>query len=206
MKIIQKISYGSANFIATQLGEGHLKRGEYYFGFQFIYSGILKISVLVTLALAFNTMRSVVFIVLAFTSIRFYAGGVHMDTYARCLFITLAAFIPASLVSKHFCYLFSGYTGIMLILLVFALVLFIFIRHAPENPPVNQVSEKENTKLKACAIGLLIFWTCASCCMLILGNNELAASICFGILIEGSTVAPVGVSIYSKINKIGAKK
>lgn len=206
MKIIQKISYGSANFIAAQLGEGHLKRGEYYFGFQFIYSGILKVSVLLALALLFNTLKSIVFIVLAFTSIRFYAGGVHMDTYARCLIITLAAFIPASLLSRYYYNILSGHTGIMLVLFVFALVLFIFMRWAPKNPPINQVSEKANSKLKVSAIILLILWSSFSVCLLLLKKNEAVAAISFGILIEASTVAPSGAYIYNKINRIGANK
>jgi uncharacterized membrane protein len=113
-----------------------------------------------------------------------------MDTYARCLVITLAAFVPVSLISKHFCNVLSGLNGYLLVLFVLTLSLLIFIRWAPKNPPGNQVSEKANSRLKMSAIVLLIIWSAASVCLLILKKNEAATAISFGILIEVSTVAP----------------
>ncbi len=71
MKIIQKISYKSANFLTNQLQQNHRKRTEYYFGFQGIYQSIIKITVLGILAVVLGIVKPMLFVILAFTSLRF---------------------------------------------------------------------------------------------------------------------------------------
>lgn len=200
MKIIQKISFGSADFLAAQLDQNHLKRNEYYFGFQVVYQTVLKVSVLTILALILGTLKPTLFIVLTFTSLRFFAGGVHMDTYAKCLLITLAAFMPASLICK---YLIPGQLVSIIIILCTAIVVALIIwLWAPKDSPVNQIADKAKNTLKKASMLLMWGWSALAVILSLAGMSEIATPICCGLLIEASTILPAGAAAYTKLDKI----
>lgn len=200
MKIIQKMSYGSADFLASQLEQGHLKRSEYYFGFQVVYQSILKISVLTVLALMLGTLKPTLFIVLSFTSLRFFSGGVHMDTYAKCLLITMAAFIPASLFCKHL--ILGQLVSIIIILCVAIIVAFIIWLWAPKDSPVNKIADKAKKTLKTASMLLMGGWSVLAVVFSLVGMTEISVSICCGLLIEVSTILPAGAAVYTKLDKL----
>ncbi len=200
MKIIQKMSYGSADFLATQLEHGHLKRNEYYFGFQVVYQAVLKVLVLTILAIILGTLKPTLFIVLSFTSLRFFAGGVHMDTYAKCLLITLAAFIPASLICK---YLMTGQMVSIIIILCTAIIVVLIIGlWAPKDSPVNQIADKAKKTLKKASMLIMIVWSVLAVILSLADMTEIATPICCGLLIEASTILPAGAAAYTKLDKI----
>lgn len=200
MKIIQKISYRSANFLTSELQQGHQKRSEYYFGFQVIYQAAIKVSVLTLIALILGTLKPTLFIVLSFTSLRFFAGGVHMDTYAKCLLITLAAFVPASLICKYL--ILAQQTSFIIILCTAAIVALIIILWAPKDSPVNKIAAKAKKTLKIASMLLITVWSILGIILNLSGMTEMSASICCGLLIEASTILPAGAMIYTKIDKI----
>lgn len=200
MKIIQIASFCSADFLATQLQQGHEKRADYYFGFQVIYQSIVKIAFLTSIALILGTLKPILLIVMSFTSIRFFAGGVHMDTYAKCLFITLAAFIPASLLCKYF--VFNKYICLIFLLCTLITSIIITFKWAPKESPMNQIERgSSQINLKRFSLISIIFWTVIALLLSLFGQIESSMSICLGILIEMSTIFPSGILLYNKIGK-----
>ena len=202
MKIIQKVSYNSANFLTNQLQQNHQKRAEYYFGFQGIYQSIIKVSVLGIIAVLLGIVKPMLFVILAFTSLRFFAGGTHMGTYLRCFLITLFTFVPASLVAKYF----SNNLGIAFILGVFVISMIAIILYAPKNSPLNQISNKRAKTLKRLSVVTLTFWFVISVCLYLFQQMDLTISVCIGVLLEVSSIIPAFEMLYNKLDKIGAKR
>ncbi len=202
MKLIQKLSYTSANFLTNQLQQDHRKRSEYYFGFQGIYQSVIKVLVLGSIALLLGIVKPILFVILAFTSLRFFAGGTHMGTYLKCFLITIFTFVPASLLAKYF----SKNIGITFVFVVFAISAVLIVRYAPKNSPLNQISENRAKTLRVLAIVTLLVWFIISVCLYIFQQAVPAVSVCLGILLEVSSIVPLFEKLYNKLNTIGAKR
>ena len=200
MKLIQKLSFSSASFLTKQLQQDHQKRAEYYFGFQGIYQSIIKVTVLGILAVVLGIVKPMLFVILAFTSLRFFAGGTHMGTYLRCFLITAFTFVPAALVANHF----SNNFGIAFIIGVFAISAIAIFFYAPKNSPLNQISNKKAKTLKRLSIATLTFWFVISVCLYFFQQIELTISVCIGVLLEVSSIIPAFELLYNKFDKIGA--
>ncbi len=202
MKLIQKLSFTSASLLTNQLQQDHRKRSEYYFGFQGIYQSIIKLVVLGGIALLLVIIKPMLFVILAFTSLRFFAGGTHMGTYLKCFLITIFTFVPASLLAKYF----SKNIGITFVFVVFAISAVLIVRYAPKNSPLNQISEKRAKTLRVLAIVTLSVWFIISVCLYIFQQAVPAVSVCLGILLEVSSIVPLFEKLYNKLNTIGAKR
>ncbi|PYG84263.1 accessory gene regulator B [Ruminiclostridium sufflavum DSM 19573] len=201
MKLIQKLSFSSAGFLTNKLQQDHRKRTEYYFGFQGIYQSIIKVSVLGLTALLLGIVKPMLFVILAFTSLRFFAGGTHMGTYMKCFLITILTFVPASLAAKYF----SEMAGILFIIASFTISAAPVALYAPKNSPLNQISAKKARMLKLFSIAILTFWFVISVCLYLFQQTEPAISVCIGILLEVSSIIPAFEKLYNKFDKIGAK-
>ncbi len=202
MKLIQKLSFSSARFLTNQLQQNHQKRAEYYFGFQGIYQSLIKVTFLGVLAALLGIVKPMLFVILAFTSLRFFAGGTHMGTYLRCFLITVFTFVPASLVAKHF----SNNLGIAFIIGVFAISATVIFLYAPKNSPLNQISNKRAKTLKRLSVVTLTIWLVISVYLYLFQQMELTISVCIGVLLEVSSIIPVFEILYSKFDKIGAER
>lgn len=202
MKLIQKLSFSCASFLTNQLQQDHRKRTEYYFGFQGIYQSIIKITVLGVLAVLLGIVKPMLFVILAFTSLRFFAGGTHMGTYIKCFLITVFTFVPAALVAKYF----SNDLGIAFILGVFLLSMIAIFFYAPKNSPLNQISNKRAKTLKRLSVVTLTFWFVISVCLCFYQQMDLTISVCIGVLLEVSSIIPAFEMLYTKFDKIGAKR
>ncbi|AEY65381.1 accessory gene regulator B family protein [Clostridium sp. BNL1100] len=199
MKIVQKMSFSSANFLVSHLQENHQKRTEYYFGFQMIFQSILKVFLLLIFALLFDTLQSVVFIILSFTTLRFTAGGTHMGTYFKCFLITILTFLPLSILCRYFSYLVYGQSGYAIGIFIFTISAISIFCYAPQNSPLNQLTLKRKKTLKIFSLIILLFWFGFSIKL----HIESVLSIYTGILLEISSITPIGDSFYKKINSIG---
>ena len=85
MRFIQTMSYKGANYLMKQRQENHEKRRVYYYGFQIVIGGMVKLILLTLLALITQTLKASIIIVLIFSSLRMLAGGYHMDSYGKCI-------------------------------------------------------------------------------------------------------------------------
>ena len=201
MKLIQKISYSSANFLTNQLQQDHRKRSEYYFGFQGIYQSVIKVLVLGGIALLLGIVKPMLFVILAFTTLRFFAGGTHMGTYMKCFLVTILTFIPASLAAKCL----SEIVDVLFVIAVFVISAVLIVFYAPKNSPLNQISEKRAKTLRVLSIITILVWFIISVCLYLFQQAEPAVSVCLGILLEVSSIVPLFEKLYNKLNTIGAK-
>ncbi len=202
MKIVQKMSFISANFLVNQLQENHQKRSEYYFGFQMIFQSVLKVLLLLIFALLFDSLKSVSFIILSFTTLRFTAGGIHMGTYFKCFLITVFTFLPLSILCRYFNYLVSGQILYALGIFIFTISAITIVCYAPQNSPLNQLTLKRKRTLKIFSLIILLFWIAFSI-QILPKHIESALSIYTGIFLEISSIIPIGASFYKKINTFG---
>lgn len=158
------------------------------------------------MAIVFGIVKPMLFVVLAFTTLRFFAGGTHMGTYLKCFLMTIFTFVPASLVAKYF----SNILSVVFILGAFAISAIAIVFYAPKSSPLNQISDKKARTLKVLAIVTLALWFVISICLYLFWQAELVVSIsiCLGIILEVSSIVSVFETIYNKINtiKIGVKR
>jgi accessory gene regulator protein AgrB len=110
--------------------------------------------------------------------------------------------VPASLVAKYF----SNNIGITFIFVAFAISAVLIVRYAPKNSPLNQISEKRVKTLRVLSIVTLSVWFIISVCLYLFQQAELAVSVCFGILLEVSSIVPLFEKLYDRLNTIGAKR
>lgn len=118
-----------------------------------------------------------------FFSVRSYVGGIHMDSYFKCLICSCIVFTGTLLSAKHI--LLKGYIAIFLIYFCSGIIYNIAEREK------YTIEEKEyyNQKLKKVIITILI----VSAVLLVLRDNKsltLIAYTCFVILLS-KTVAVV---------------
>jgi accessory gene regulator B len=170
--------------------------------FQGIYQSIIKVTVLGIIALLLGIVKPMLFVILAFTSLRFFAGGTHMGTYLKCFLITILTFVPASLVAKYF----SNNLGLVFVFGVFLISAISITFYAPKNSPLNQISDKKAKTLKRLSAVTLTFWFVISVCLYVFKQTELTIAVCIGVTLEVSSIIPAFEVLYNKLDKIGVKK
>lgn len=195
---MQKAAYASAAYLSYQLKQNHQKRTEYYFGFQAIYGGILKLAFLLALAKLLGCIATTIIVALTFSTFRFYAGGVHMGTYTQCAFITIFFFLAAAITAQV---LVASKLALFIFLIattVFALACIIL--YAPKDSPMNAMSENSKKKLKNLSILCLFFWIIISIIFIYNGYYKGITAICLALILETSTFMPVTANMYDKFN------
>jgi accessory gene regulator B len=159
MRFIQKWSYGCAKKLALILNENHQKKSVYYYGFQIVIGAIVKGIMLVGISLVLGVLLPTLIITVTFASLRMLAGGYHMDTYGKCIFVSLGLFIVSSLVANYTYANWQGVHIILLILVTFILGLYVLIRYAPKDTPNKPItSPDEIRKFKRLSIMYLFVW------------------------------------------------
>lgn len=135
MRFINKWSYSCAKGLAGILEENHQKKAEYYFGFQVALGGIVKTVLLVAVSMMLGVLIPTLIISISFALLRKVAGGYHMDTYGKCLFVSIALFVIAALIAKHTYRHWSIVWLAIMITLTFTIGLYVLIRYAPRDTP-----------------------------------------------------------------------
>ncbi|WP_054750149.1 accessory gene regulator B family protein [Ruminiclostridium josui] len=70
MRLIEKVSYQSANFITSFLNQNHNKRMILYFGFQAIYGDLLKLLIIIICSLILRSFIPSILISFSFAYLR----------------------------------------------------------------------------------------------------------------------------------------
>ena len=201
MRFIQKWSYSCANYLMNQMGENHQKRSVYYYGFQIIIGAVVKGVLLVSIALLFRSLIPTLIAVLTFSSLRVIAGGYHMDTYGKCISLSLAMFIVAGIVVQYTHLHWNIYYTITLVVLSFITALFVLIKWAPADTPNKPITDpKEIKKFKSLSIIYALVWLVLQSVFIYKGLKMFAIASCFGLLLELYTVTPNGHNFFDRIS------
>jgi accessory gene regulator B len=201
MKFVRISSYKCAYYLAGQNGEDHRKRGIYYYGFQIIIGGIVKISLLTGLATLFDIVVPTAVFLIYFASLRVLAGGYHMDSYGRCAIISIIMFMLAGALAKYgWRYLDTAFLAV-LITVTFLLGLYVIIRWAPQGTHNNPITRPAKIRrLKKLSLFQNIVWLAVSIYFLINGYYMIVFAGCIGILLALFIISPAGYAFFDFIS------
>ena len=200
MRFINKWSYSCAKGLANILEENHQKKAEYYFGFQVALGGIVKTVLLVAVSMMLGVLIPTLIISISFALLRKVAGGYHMDTYGKCLFVSIALFVIAALIAKHTYRYWSIVWLAIMITLTFTIGLYVLIRYAPRDTPNRLITDpKEIRKFKALSIAYICIWLMVVTALTVFEMKMYTLLLCFSILQELFAITPTGHKFFDKI-------
>jgi len=150
----------------------------YYYGLQIIIGGINKFLLLIIPGLLLNLLLTTI----SFASLRIWTGGLHLDSYTKCTYISLLSFTLIALLAK---YIILNQFITMLIFLSIYLLILIYAPIEHKNKPI-----KENKKLRFKIIALFVL-TILVIINMFTYNIIISNSIVYGILLVGIIMLPI---------------
>lgn len=200
MRLVNRMSYGCANHFMKVLEEDHKKRAIYYFAFQVIIGALVKGIVLVSLGLLLDMLLPLSLLVLVFCSLRLLAGGYHMDTYGKCLLVSMALFVSGGAIAKYTYTYWSGQALLLLFSLTSVYALYCIIKYAPKDTPNKPITDPvEIKKFKSLSLIYISAWAVVISLLIYFDKTLFALSIDFGVLLEVFTLTPIGHKFFDKI-------
>ncbi|RCX10342.1 accessory gene regulator B [Anaerobacterium chartisolvens] len=208
MRIIQKCSYACANNLTLALNENHQKRAVYYYGFQIVLGSVFKIIILVATGLLLGILYPLILISLCFAALRVLAGGYHMDSYGKCIVVSMVLFVLAGLLAGYTHMYWSQLHMAVLAGATFIAGLLTVNKYAPRdtpNKPITDVAEKR--RFKTLSFIYLFVWLPVTLALIYFNLNMYAVSLCLGVLLELFSVSDLGHRFFDVIkNRLSYKK
>ncbi len=200
MRFINKWSYSCAKGLANVLEENHQKKAEYYFGFQVAIGSIVKTAILVAISTILGVLIPTLIISVSFALLRKVAGGYHMDTYGKCLLVSIGLFVAAALLAKHTYRYWSITWLVILITFTFTVGLYILKKYAPKDTPNRLITDpKEIRKFKTLSIAYICLWLLVVAVLTLFGMKLYTLLLCFSVLQEIFAITPTGHKFFDKI-------
>ncbi len=202
MRIIDRCAYGLAKGLAKQMNESHEKRGVYYYGFQIVLGSIVKVLLLTIISLIFGAFVPTAILLFFFATLRVVAGGVHMDTYGKCITSSLILFMACSVLVRYTYMYWSFALVVGFAAAVFLFGLLTMIKWAPgdtPNKPITTVTQVK--KLKLFSIVYMFLWAALVAVLIYFDLPMYALASTFGVLLECFTVTPLGYRLFEGLEK-----
>jgi len=207
VRFIEALSYSGANYVMKQKGENHEKRRIYYYGFQVIIGAIVKFIILFILALVTDTLLPTFLMAIVFASLRAIAGGYHMDTFGKCLAVSISMFIVFSAVARYTYQYWQSYQIIIFAVITMLLSLFAICKWAPSDNPNRPITDpKEIKKFKKLSVIYLGIWTILSFVLICTKLYMIFLSIAFGLILEIFSITPAGHAFFNFVKNSLKKK
>lgn len=167
------------------------------YSLQAIYGEVIKLIIVLTIAGVCGFFLEAVMTTLGFSLLRGVAGGVHMETFERCL-------IATSVIILGMAYISTIYNVGLIVLSILIVVSFILVKvYAPlgsEEKPLDTQEEQEKYNKKS-ILYVLVFGI-ISVIINILGYSNISLALISGVIIECFTITPVGVSAFAKFENV----
>lgn len=203
MRFIETLSYSGADYLMKQKGENHEKRRLYYYGFQIIIGAFVKFTILFFLALITDTILPSFLMAIVFASLRMLAGGYHMDTYGRCLAVSISMFIGFSMVARYTYSLWNIYQIVIFAILIIAVSAVCIYKWAPSDNPNRPITELiEINKFKRLSILYIIIWALAASVIIYFNLYMIFLSIAFALMLEVFSITPFGHKFFDGIKNV----
>jgi len=192
-RYIKLLSYWSARYLHNKMKEYYKKehdtdkpkkiynRYTYHYGFQILYGGLNKFLLLITLGILLNILPQLLLTTISFASLRFWTGGLHYDSYAKCSYISLLSFTLIALLSKYII------LNQFISMLIFLSVYFLILIYAPIEHPNKLIKENKKLRFKIIALFMLTILTII---YMFINNTIISNSIVYGILLVGLISTP----------------
>lgn len=193
MRFVGRWSYSCAKHLAEALNENHQKRAVYYYGFFVVIGAVVKAFFMMSAAAILGALIPTALVILIFGSLRMLAGGYHMDTYGKCLLVSVTMFVAAGLIAQYTYVFWQAVYVAVLVAVTFVTGLYVLIRYAPKdtfNKPITKPDQIK--KFKLLSVAYLALWLAASIILIIYGQKMYVLAISFGILLELFAITPLG--------------
>ncbi|HHW39356.1 MAG TPA: accessory gene regulator B family protein [Bacillales bacterium] len=167
------------------------------YGFELLIGYFIKVLVLLTIALSLHITSQTIILVLAFVSLRIFSGGHHLSTYLSCMLFSLGFFILLALVAANPPQILINH---LLIVLHVAIILgMVSISRLPKENNNNPIIKSK----KSIPYLVLTLWYF----ILLLGylfdmDPTLILSSLFGLMLQYTSLTPVGVKIIERVNQL----
>lgn len=207
MRIIDRCAFVLAKYLTERLNENHQKRRIYYYGFQIVLGGIVKVSLLVLISYILGALMPTLTLVFFFATLRSIAGGVHLDTYGKCITTSLIIFIACGVIIRYTYIYWPADIVRVLVLLVFLVSLAIMVKWAPGDTPNKPITKMEEIKkFKALSILYVCVWAIVMAIFIVFDYKMLTISASLGVIIEAFMVTPFGYQLFegleAKLNRV----
>ncbi|KEF36868.1 protein possibly involved in post-translational modification of quorum-sensing peptides [Schinkia azotoformans MEV2011] len=167
------------------------------YGFELLIGYFIKVLLLLTIAVSLHITLQTIFLVLAFVSLRIFSGGHHLSTYLSCMIFSLGLFILLAVVATNPPQILINH---LLITLHVAIILgMVSISCLPKENNNNPIIKSK----KGIPYFVLTIWYF----ILLVGylfdmEPTLILSSLFGLMLQYTSLTPIGVKIIEKVNQL----
>lgn len=193
--MITRISQLFAKRLA--IASGYVEEEDFLrYGFELLIGYFIKVVILLTIALSLHITMQTISLVLAFVTLRIVSGGRHLSTYLSCLLFSLGLFILLAMVAANPPQILINH--LLLVLHMSFILGIISISWQPKRN--NYTISKSKSYLPYL---VLTFWYF----ILMIGlffemEPTLIFSSLFGLMLQYTSLTPIGVKIIEKINQL----
>lgn len=157
----------------------------------------IKMVLMCLIAYFLGVLDITVAVLIGFCSLRTCAGGFHMKTFSKCLFVTMAFVFVGNMITL----LMSKYIYSIVLLIVLGLILiYLYAPVGSEEKPIE--TEERKIELKRKSMTIFSILTVISLVFICFGLNRLAFGVMSGIFVEGITITPIGILMFKKLENI----
>lgn len=201
MRFIRKWSYACANQLAATTNEDHQRRSIYYYGFYIVLGALFKLTVLALAAVLTDTFSTTFTLFFVFGSLRMFAGGVHMDSFNKCMVVSFALYIAGGLLAEYTNYYWSNVELLVMVGIALIAGLYVLSRYAPGDTPNKPITDPhEIKKFKRLSLIYLFFLIIIILFLIWFGLKKYCIAASIGILFELFTITPVGYEFFNYFN------
>lgn len=130
----------------------------YVYGFELIISSIIETGALLLVGFLIGKFVETILFLVSFSSIRFFSGGYHANSYFKCFAVTLVNYFLVLLLYNNLRN-FSANMITVFTLVVFILSLVIFIKFCPVKTTVEQLLILKSKKVLLLLLYVpILFW------------------------------------------------
>lgn len=167
------------------------------YGFELLIGYFIKVFVLLTIAMSLHITSQTICLVLAFVSLRIFSGGHHLSTYLSCMLFSLGFFILLAMVAANPSQILIN--NLLIVLHVAIILGMVSIIRLPKENNNNPII-KSKSGIPYLVLTLWYF-------ILLIGyffdmEPSLILSSLFGLMLQYTSLTPVGVKIIEGINQI----
>ncbi|MEC1717545.1 accessory gene regulator ArgB-like protein [Schinkia azotoformans] len=193
--MITKVSQLFARKLAVTTG--YIEEEEFLrYGFELLIGYFIKVLVLLTIAMSLHITTQTIVLVLAFVSLRIFSGGHHLSTYLSCLLFSLGLFILLAVVAANPPQILINH--LLIVLHVVIILGMVSISRLPKENNKPIIKSKKGIPYLVLTLWYFI---------LLVGylfdmEPTLIISSLFGLMLQYTSLTPIGVKIIEKVNQL----
>jgi Membrane protein putatively involved in post-translational modification of the autoinducing quorum-sensing peptide len=207
MEFIRKWSYSCAYHLAAATNENHQQRSVYYYGFYIVIGAIFKIAVLAVAAALTKTLLTTFTLFFAFGALRTFAGGVHMESFNKCMIVSFTLYITGGAAAEYTNIYWNTSALLILAAVTLAAGLYALPRYAPRDTPNKRITDiSDIEKFKKLSLICLFVLIILIILLIVFGLKKYCIAACLGVLFELFTITSSGYKFFNRLSSTMGKK